>query len=48
MKALATQLEQSLESLGAREPTSVRVRGERGAVLFHRRFADTACQDGAQ
>ena len=48
MKALATQLEQSLESLGAREPTSVRVRGERGAVLFHRRFANTACQDGAQ
>jgi molybdopterin/thiamine biosynthesis adenylyltransferase len=48
MKALASQLERNLESLGAREPTSVRIRGERSAVLFHRRFVTAGVQDGRQ
>jgi hypothetical protein len=48
LKALATQLDASLESLGAGRPTSVRVRGENGAVLFHRRFPEAHSQDGSQ
>jgi hypothetical protein len=48
MKALAAQLDRNLESLGAPHPTSVRVRGERGTVLFHRRFAEAGGPGGAQ
>jgi molybdopterin/thiamine biosynthesis adenylyltransferase len=48
VRALASQLDSNLESLGAPQPTSVRVRGERGAVLFHRRFAEAGGQEGAQ
>jgi molybdopterin/thiamine biosynthesis adenylyltransferase len=44
MKALAGQLDRSLDSLGATAPTSVRVRGDAGAVLFHRRFAQAGVQ----
>jgi hypothetical protein len=48
MKALEGRLDRTLESLGAPTPTSVRVRGEGGAVLFHRRFAHAGRRPGAQ
>jgi len=48
MQALADRLDRTLESLGAPAPTSVRVRGERGAVLFHRRFPEADSHAGAQ
>jgi hypothetical protein len=48
VKALASQLERNLESLGAVRPTSVRIRGERGAVLFHRRFGEAPGGEGAR
>ena len=48
MSAMTGQLDRTLESLGAPAPTSVRVRGERGAVLFHRRFPEASSQPGAQ
>jgi molybdopterin/thiamine biosynthesis adenylyltransferase len=48
MNALAGRLDRTLESLGAPAPTSVRVRGEGGTVLFHRRFAQAGGQTGAQ
>jgi molybdopterin/thiamine biosynthesis adenylyltransferase len=40
--ALAGQLDYPLKSLGATAPSSVRLRGERGAVLFHRSFGEAA------
>jgi molybdopterin/thiamine biosynthesis adenylyltransferase len=42
LSVLAGQLDRTLASLGATEPASVRLRGERGAVLFHRGFAEAA------
>ena len=48
MKALEGRLDRTLESLGAPTPTSVRVRGESGTVLFHRRFAQADGRPGAQ
>jgi hypothetical protein len=44
MKALAGQLDRPLGSLGARSPSSVRLRHDSGAVLFHRRFARAGAQ----
>jgi hypothetical protein len=40
LSALAGQLDCSLASLGATAPGSVRLRGERGGVLFHRSFEE--------
>jgi molybdopterin/thiamine biosynthesis adenylyltransferase len=40
--ALSRGLEHRLDSLGVGAPTSVRVRGERGGVLFHRIFPETS------
>jgi molybdopterin/thiamine biosynthesis adenylyltransferase len=48
MSLLADQLDRSLASLGACAPTAVRVRGEHGAVLFHRRFAEVGADVGLQ
>jgi molybdopterin/thiamine biosynthesis adenylyltransferase len=48
VNALTGRLDRTLESLGTSAPTSVRVRGEGGAVLFHRRFAQAGRQAGAQ
>jgi molybdopterin/thiamine biosynthesis adenylyltransferase len=39
MQAMAGGFDRTLEWLGALAPTSARVRGESGSVLFHRRFA---------
>jgi hypothetical protein len=44
MHALDGRFDQTLESLGAPAPNSVRVRGESGAVLFHRRFAQAGAR----
>jgi hypothetical protein len=48
VQALAGLFDRTLESLGALAPTSVLVRGEGGAVLFHRRFAQADDRAGAQ
>ncbi len=45
--SMAGQLDRTLESLGAPAPTSVRVRGDGGVVLFHRRFAEAGDRAGA-
>jgi molybdopterin/thiamine biosynthesis adenylyltransferase len=45
ISALAGQLDCTLASLGATAPNSVRLRGERGAVLFHRRFPQAASEE---
>jgi hypothetical protein len=48
ISALAGQLDCTLASLGATAPASVRLRGERGAVLFHRSFEEAAGEGEAQ
>jgi molybdopterin/thiamine biosynthesis adenylyltransferase len=48
ISALAGQLDCTLESLGATAPGSVRLRGERGAVLFYRSFEQAVGEGGAR